>query len=402
MTQTFGRAADMIAAIHPEDPIHCLRPKAARAAAQAFVAGFPGTVMYAVKCNPDRRMLRALVDGGIRHFDTASLPEIEAVNDLVIDDLSGDQSEPVCHFMHPVKSRRAIAEAYHRYGVRSFVLDHVDELAKITEATGGATDLDLFIRMATPRKQAVCDLGGKFGVDGAEFVSLLRQAAPAARRLGIAFHVGSQCLSPAAYRRSIQLAAEGAQAAGVEIAILDVGGGFPVRYQGVTPPDWSDYFAVIDHARIEAGFSAVELYCEPGRALVADAMSIVVRVELRRGDALYINDGIYGGLSEFRFEGIHLPVRRHRPDGSAEDGPLLPFRFFGPTCDPVDSMPGPHWLPRDLAEGDYIEIGQTGAYSTCCRTGFNGFYSDRFVFLRDAPFHGIDIPATPVRAVAAA
>lgn len=402
MTQTFGSAAEMIAALQPEDPVHCLRPRAARTAAAAFVTGFPGTVMYAVKCNPDRRLLRALVDGGVRHFDTASLPEIEAVNDLVIDDLSNGQAEPVCHFMHPVKSRRAIGQAYHRYGVRSFVLDHPDELAKVMEATGRAPDLDLFVRMATPRKQAVCDLGGKFGIDGAEFVELLRRCRPLARRLGIAFHVGSQCLSPSAYARSVALAGQGAGAAGVSVDLLDVGGGFPVRYQGVTPPDWSDYFSVIDAARRDHGFTAADLYCEPGRALVADAMSIVARVELRRGDALHINDGVYGGLSEFRFEGIHLPVRRHRLGGAPDGAELMPFRLFGPTCDPVDSMPGPHWLPADVAEGDYIEIGQTGAYSTCCRTGFNGFYSDRFVFLRDAPFHGIELPASELREIAAA
>ena len=379
----FDTAAAMVAADRPEDPVYCLRPHVLHESARRFTTLFPGTVLYAVKCNDDPRVLRALHDGGVRHFDVASVPEIALVRALL--------PEAQCAYMHPVKSRRAIAEAYHRHGVRCFALDHEDELAKIIDATGGAHDLTLMVRLDVPRNQALYDLSGKFGAAPAEAAALLRAARAPGRRLGLTFHVGSQCLRPAAFRRAIDLAGQTVDAAGIALDVLDVGGGFPVPYVACEPPPLEDYIAAIRDGVDALGLPpGCALWCEPGRALVAEACSVVVRVELRKGEALYINDGIYGSLSDLEIDGIDFPMRAIRPDtgsdAGAREGPagrLAGFRLFGPTCDSFDRMSGPHWLPEDIREGDWIEIGQAGAYAAVLRTRFNGFHPERVVTVAD-------------------
>lgn len=378
MTQTFDHPAAMVEILRPENPVCCLRPHVLQATAKHLIASFPGDVMYAVKCNNDRRVLRALYDGGIRHFDTASLPEVEQVHDQF--------HAPHCHFMHPVKSRHAIRESYQRYGMRSFVLDHADELTKIVAETDGGHDLTLLVRLEAARNQAVCDLGGKFGADVETAAALLRAARAPGRRLGLTFHVGSQCLSPAAYARAIRMAGEVRDLAGVEIDLLDVGGGFPVPYVGTEPPPFEAFVEAIVGAVKEIALpESTQLLCEPGRALVAGGCSLVVRVDLRRGNSLYLNDGVYGSLSDMRFDGIDFPMRVIRPDGEASRE-LAGFHLFGPTCDSTDSLPGPYWLPADVREGDWIEIGQMGAYSTALKTGFNGFHTVDLVYVRDDAF----------------
>ena len=122
-----------------------------------------------------------------------------------------------------------------------------------------------------------------------------------------------------------------------------------------------------------------------GRALVAGGTSVVVQVQHRRGDALYINDGVYGSLSDAGAPGFRFPVRLIRPDGAAPSDQPAAFSLFGPTCDSADRMDGPFLLPADVAEGDWIEIGQLGAYGACLRTAFNGFDRARLVEVRDPP-----------------
>ncbi len=361
---------DLVAILRPEEPLTCLRTAALRANAAGFTAGFPGVTMYAVKCNPDPAVLQALWDGGVRHFDCASLPEVERVSRIF----------PLAeiHFMHPVKSRRAIARSYRLHGVKTFVIDSASELAKMLEETGAPADLDLVIRLALPTGPAKSDLSGKFGAWPVEAATLLRQARPHARTLGISFHVGSQCLEPLAWRRAIQLAGETMRASGVPVDVLDVGGGFPVAYPDQTPPALGAIFA-----EIEAGVDALDLpglvlWAEPGRALVANGTSVVVQVQLRRGNALYINDGVFGSLSDAGPPGFRYPARLLRASAAgAQD-----FTFFGPTCDSNDVMAGPFVLPDDVSEGDWVEIGQLGAYGAALRTAFNGFGEGRSVAVR--------------------
>ena len=360
--------------LRPSEPMHCLRPSIVTDAASRMVAAFPGDVLYAVKCNPDPSVLRAVWQGGVRHFDCASAPEVSLVRTMFPD--------AAIHFMHPVKARPAIREAYGQHGVRDFVLDSVDELAKILQETDNAGDLGLFVRLAMPGGCAAYDLSGKFGVPVEEASALLRAARPHAIRLGVCFHVGSQCLEPLAYRRALALTGAAIRLAGVPMEVIDVGGGFPVSYPDVTPPPLGAYLAEIEGAFEDLGLpAATRLWAEPGRALVAAGTSVVVQVQLRRGDALYINDGVYGSLSDAGTPQFRFPSRLIRPSDARDSG----FELFGPTCDSADHMRGPFLLPADVREGDWIEIGQLGAYGACLRTAFNGFDKARLVQVRDRP-----------------
>jgi ornithine decarboxylase len=375
--------ADLVAALRPEEPLHCLRPATLAATAHDFIAAFPGDVLYAVKCNPDPAVLRALWAGGVRHFDCASPAEIALVRTMFPD--AG------IHFMHPVKARGAIREAWSRHGVRDFVLDSAAELGKIlheTAATGTPGTLGLVVRLALPRGGAVLDLSGKFGAEAEEAAALLRAARPVAARLGVAFHVGSQCLDPLAWRHALALAGEVIAQAGVAIDIVDIGGGFPARYPDAEPPALGAIMA-----EIEAGFERLDLpgarlWAEPGRALVAGGASVVLQVQARRGDVLYVNDGVYGSLADAGTLGFRYPVRCLRPGGPTPSAALRDFAFMGPTCDSADAMRGPFRLPEDIVEGDWIEVGQLGAYGACLRTGFNGFDRARIAEVSDHPLGG--------------
>ena len=368
----------LVADLRPEEPVHCLRPATLRATAQEFVAAFPGDVLYAVKCNPDPAVLRALWAGGVRHFDCASPNEVLLVRQMFPD--------AQIHLMHPIKARSAIREAWVRHQVRDFALDSVDELEKVadeTVATGVPGDLGLIVRLALPRGGAVLDLSGKFGAEAADAVMLLRAARPRAARLGVAFHVGSQCLDPLAWRHALQLAGEVIAAAGVVVDIVDVGGGFPVAYPDVEPPPLGAFIAEIEAGFEGLGLPKARLWAEPGRALVAGGGSIVVQVQARRGDALYINDGVYGSLADAGALGFRYPVRCIRLGGALQNDTERGFSFFGPTCDSADVMRGPFFLPANIGEGDWIEIGQLGAYGACLRTGFNGFDRARIAEIQD-------------------
>jgi ornithine decarboxylase len=354
-----------------------VRPDAVRAAAHWFRHTFKGDALYAVKANPSPWVIRTLAECGVAGFDVASIREIE----LVREHAPGARLA----FMHPVKSRQAIASAYFDHGVRVFALDSHEELAKIQEATGGADDLSLMVRLAVEAPGAAYSLTGKFGVDPVAAPELLLAARRATQDLmGVAFHVGSQCMRPSAYQAAMAQASRALVRAGVFADVVDVGGGFPSIYPGMIPPDLSEYTAAIDR-----GFSEMmvhettELWCEPGRALVAEGSSLLTRVELRKGEALYLNDGAYGSLFDAAHAKWRFPVKRVRKEESS--APLKPFQLFGPTCDSADQMPGPFWLPDDIAEGDYVEIGMLGAYGVAMATRFNGFGEMETVCVDDAP-----------------
>jgi ornithine decarboxylase len=375
----------LIAGMRPEEPVHCIRPAVITETALDFVAAFPGDVLYAVKCNPDPAVLRALWAGGVRHFDCASPNEVHLVRQMFPD--------ADIHFMHPIKGRGAIREAWARHGIRDFALDSDAELTKILdeiEATGVTGDLGLIVRLALPKGGAVLDLSGKFGAENEEAVALLRAARPYAARLGVAFHVGSQCLDPLAWRRALEIAGAVIAEAGVAIEILDIGGGFPVAYPDVEPPPLGAFLAEIEAGFEQLNLPGTRLWAEPGRALVANGGSVVVQVQARRGDALYINDGVYGSLADAGALGFRYPVRCIRPGRAPSTGTESGFSFFGPTCDSADTMRGPFVLPADIAEGDWIEIGLLGAYGACLRTGFNGFDRARIAEIFDAPLDQVD------------
>jgi ornithine decarboxylase len=373
----FTSASSLVRTCAPTGPVTCLRPHAAARAVRYFKRNFPGEILYAVKSNPTFEIIDAVYGAGINRFDVASIAETRLVAERF----------PNAHlsFMHPVKSRDAIGEAYFAHGVRDFALDSAEELAKIAAATDGADDLTLLVRLAVPNDHAEFNLSAKFGVAPAQAGELLLQARATAARVGVSFHVGSQCLSPASFGTALRMVGELIRRSGVMLDIVNVGGGFPAHYADMTPPPLGDYMDEIKSglAQIPIG-DACEIWAEPGRALVAEAASTLVRVDHRRGDHIYVNDGTYGSLFDAGAPGFVYPVRAIRLRGRTART-LLPYSFFGPTCDGLDYMKGPFMLPADMREGDYIEIGQTGAYGSALRTRFNGFYSDETAIVKDAP-----------------
>ena len=389
---TGSRGAAAIAKLRPVQPVTLLRPHAARRAARYFVEKFPGRSLYAVKANPSPDLLRVLWDAGVTHYDVASIGEVRLVHDTL--------PEAVLCFMHPVKAEEAIAEAYFKHRVKTFSLDTVEELDKIVRATSTdgvpATDLNLLVRIRVSSDHAKLSLASKFGADPRDVSTLLFAARQAADALGICFHVGSQAMTPAAFAEAMARVRDAIVEAAVTVDIVDVGGGFPSSYPGMEPPPLETYFSVI-HQSFEAlpiSYSA-ELWCEPGRALCAEYASVLVRVEKRRGDELYINDGAYGALFDAAHIGWRYPVRliRHEESNTRP----MSFSFYGPTCDDLDRMAGPFELPGDVGPGDFIEIGMLGAYGCAMRTQFNGFGVVDSVIVDDEPMASLYGASAPAR-----
>ena len=333
-----------------------------------------------MKANPSAWLLRALYEAGLRQFEVASIREVKLVAGM-FDDVE-------VAFMNPVKSIEAIHTAYHDFGVRTFALDCESELTKILTATNDARDLTLCLRHAAPSDEAKISLSKKFGADGNEAVRLLQQMRQKVKRLGVAFHVGSQNMAPDAYVRAIDIVEQTIIRAGVIVDVLNVGGGFPAEYPGMEPAPLRAFVDAIE-ARFEEMLVAenCELWCEPGRALSATAASLLVRVESRKDGELYINDGVFGALSDAGHLDWPFPVRALTASSAPVE--LRAFGFYGPTCDDADFIKGPYLLPTTIEVGDYIEIGQLGAYGVALASRFNGFGGEHLtVTVRDAPMAG--------------
>jgi len=363
--------------LRPAAPVTLIRPQAAARAARFFSQKFPGRSLYAVKANPSPELLKTLWAAGITHFDVASIAEVRLVARAL-------PQAKLC-FMHPVKAEEAIREAYFQHGVRTFSLDSLEELEKIVRVTRGASDLELCVRLRVSSEHSKLSLAAKFGCELADARELLQAARQAADALGICFHVGSQAMTPHAYVQAIERVRAAIVDASVTVDIVDVGGGFPSSYPGMEPPPLEDYFRAIHRAfeSLPISYSA-ELWCEPGRALCAEYSSLIVRVERRRGNELYINDGAYGALFDAAHLGWRFPVRLLRPEANDEQD-MEAFSFYGPTCDDMDHMAGPFHLPADIKAGDYIEIGMLGAYGSAMRTDFNGFGAETLCEVADEP-----------------
>lgn len=376
----FQDASAVVRALSPDEPVIINRPHAAARAARFFVEKFPGKSLYAVKANPSPELLQVLWDAGVTHYDVASIAEVRMARVALPD-------AELC-FMHPVKTSSAIREAYFDHGVKTFSLDTHEELEKIVAATTRedgtvAADLRLCVRLRVSSEHAKLSLAAKFGVDLADAGPLLQAARQVADWLGVCFHVGSQAMTPFAYVQAMERVRVAIVDAAVTVDIIDVGGGFPSIYPGMEPPPLEDYFASIHRAfeSLPVSYSS-ELWCEPGRALCAEYNSLIVKVEKRRGDELYINEGAYGALFDAAHIGWRFPVKLLRD--SAEE-PADQFAFFGPTCDDMDYMEGPFALPSDVQPGDWIEIGMLGAYGAAMRTKFNGFGQGAVVETTDEP-----------------
>lgn len=373
-------ALSVARALSPDEPVILNRPHAAARAARFFAEKFPGKSLYAVKANPSPDLLQVLWASGITHYDVASIAEVRLVRETL--------PEAVLCFMHPVKPAAAIAEAYKVHGVRTFSLDSHEELEKIVKATAAedgtpAADLRLCVRLRVSSEYSELSLASKFGIDLADAGALLQATRQVADWLGVCFHVGSQAMTPFAYVQAIERVRAAIVDASVTVDIVDIGGGFPSIYPGMEPPPLEDFFDVIHRAfeSLPVSYSS-ELWCEPGRALCAEYNSMIVRVEKRRGEELYINDGAYGALYDAAHVGWRFPVKC-LAEGRVDA--LGTFSFYGPTCDDADYMEGPFLLPADIQPGDYIEVGMLGAYGAAMKTRFNGFGTGAVETVSDEP-----------------
>jgi ornithine decarboxylase len=349
----------------PENPVLFFAPSAAQAAARRFIDGFPGMVTYAVKSNPGEAMVENLAAAGIRGYDCASPFEIDLIRRLAPD--------AAIHYNNPVRARHEIAHAVER-GVKSYSVDSRSELAKLVEMVP-AEGTEISVRYKLPVAGAAYNFGAKFGATVELATELLKDVAAAGFIPSLTFHPGTQCTDPAAWEAYIREGANIAKAAGVTIARLNVGGGFPNhRMKGIVP-QIEETFALIDRVATEAfGTDRPLLVCEPGRALCGDAFALAARVKALRDDThVFLNDGVYGALTELPMIGVIDRMEVIAPTGEKRTGEVLPRIVFGPTCDSVDRLPGELPLPADIAEGDFVVWQGMGSYSTVTNTRFNGF-----------------------------
>ncbi len=373
----FKSVDELISQLQPDKPVYCIRKKSIQIASKYFQSKFPGSILYAVKTNPNKEVLKTIIQSGVRQFDVASVEEIKSIKKI--------DPNLRCSYMHTVKSRENIKEAYFKYGVKDFSLDTKEELIKILECSNNAKDLNLFVRVAVSNEHAEIDLSKKFGALTSEAMGLLRLAKANSKKVGLSFHVGSQCMHPISYSKGISEIGNIIKRTKIVPDYINVGGGFPTIYPDLVPQSLDSYFEEIKNSLAKLKLEKMpEIICEPGRAIVAESGSTIVRVNLRKKTKLYINDGTYGSLFDAGVPNIVYPTKLIT-NGRVVSKKLTSFDFYGPTCDSMDYMKGPFLLPNNVKENDYIELGQLGAYGLTFRTQFNGFFSDEIYEVEDSP-----------------
>ena len=373
----FKDVNELVNELKPDYPVYCIRPESIKKSTKFFKDNFPGKVLYAVKTNPNEKVIKQIISNGIEDFDVASLNEIKLIKKI--------KPEANLYFMHTIKSKENILSAYFDYGVKNFALDSKDELRKILEATNQAKDLNLYVRIAISNEHAEIDLSRKFGALPSEALGLVRLCKEYSKKLGISFHVGSQCMHKISYSKGIREIGNIIKKTKIIPDVINVGGGFPSIYPDLNPEPLSSYLDEIKKSLKNLKLPKLpEIICEPGRAIVAESGSTIVKVILRKKQNLYINDGTYGSLFDAGVPNFVLPTKMIT-SGRIHSKKLTSFSFFGPTCDSLDYMKGPFLLPNNIKEGDYIELGQLGAYGLTFRTKFNGFYSNEIFEVNDKP-----------------
>ena len=377
--QKFKSVEDLINQLKPEKPVYCIRKNSVTIASKFFQKNFPGDILYAVKTNPHPIIIKTLLESGINQFDVASIEEIKRVREFT--------STAKCSFMHTIKSPESIKKAYFDFGIKIFSLDTKEELIKIIRNTNNAKDLELFVRVTVSNEHAEIDLSKKFGALNSEALGLLRLAKQYSKKVGLSFHVGSQCMHPISYAKGISVIGNIIKKTKIVPDYINVGGGFPTIYPDLVPHNMIEYFNEIKKSLENLKLEKMpKIICEPGRALVAESGSTIVRVNLRKKQKLYINDGTYGTLFDGGTPNIVYPTKMIKDNSSKIiSKKTTAFNFFGPTCDSMDYMKGPFILPNNIKENDYIELGQLGAYGLTFRTQFNGFFSDEIYEVEDNP-----------------
>tara|TARA_B100000686_G_scaffold41043_1_gene42431 strand:+ start:27 stop:1205 length:1179 start_codon:yes stop_codon:yes gene_type:complete len=375
--QKFKRVDELINQLRPDGPVYCIRKHSIHIASKFFQNKFPGKVLYAVKTNPHPEVLKTITQSGINNFDVASIEEIKTIKKI--------NPKSNCFYMHTVKSRDSIKKAYYNYGIKKFSLDTKDELIKIIESTNYAKDLELFVRVSVSNEHAEIDLSKKFGAINSEATGLLRLTKQYSKKIGLSFHVGSQCMHPISYTKGISEIGNIIKKTKIIPDYINIGGGFPTIYPDLIPQSLENYFEEIKKSLASLKLQKKpEIICEPGRAIVAESGSTIVKVLLRKKQKLFINDGTYGTLFDAGVPNIVYPSKLIK-NGRIISKKMTSFDFYGPTCDSMDYMKGPFVLPNNVKEGDYIELGQLGAYGLTFRTKFNGFFSDEIYEIEDEP-----------------
>ncbi len=377
--QKFKSVEDLVNQLRPDKPVYCIRKNSILSASKYFQKKFPGEILYAVKTNPHPEIIKTLIKSGVHQFDVASIEEIKAIKKF------SDTAK--CSYMHTVKSRESISEAYFKYGVKTFALDTKDELIKIIESTSYAKDLELFVRVAVSNEHAEIDLSKKFGAQSSEAIGLFRLAKQHSLKIGLSFHVGSQCMHPISYSKGISEIGKIIKKTKIIPDFINIGGGFPTIYPDLIPQSLDNYMSEIKKSLKGLKLNKLpKIICEPGRALVAESGSTIVRVNLRKKQKLYINDGTYGTLFDAGTPNIVFPSKMIKDNSNKIiSKKITAFDFYGPTCDSMDYMKGPFLLPNNIKENDYIELGQLGSYGLTFRTQFNGYYSNEIYEVEDNP-----------------
>ena len=375
--EKFTNVNELINVLKPVNPVYCIRPEQIKKSSDFFIKNFPGEILYAVKTNPNKFVLDQVYSNGIQNFDVASISEIKLIKKYY--------PKAKMFFMHTVKAKEDIKEAYVNYGIKDFSLDTKEELLKILENTNGAKDLNLYVRIAVSNEHAEFDLSRKFGALPSEALGLVRLCKLHAKKIGISFHVGSQCMHKISFFKGLNEIKNIIKKTKIIPDVINIGGGFPSIYPDLKPEPLENYIKEIKRGLQNLKIEKLpKIICEPGRAIVAESGSTIVRVNLRKKNKLYVNDGTYGTLFDAGTPNFVLPARLIS-NGRSHSKKITAFNFYGPTCDSLDYMKGPFLLPNNIKEGDYIELGQLGAYGLTFRTKFNGFYSDHIVQVNDAP-----------------
>ena len=234
----FKSVEELVNRLKPDRPVYCIRKNSILSASNFFQKNFHGKILYAVKTNPHPEVIKTLIQTGINQFDVASIEEIKIIKKF--------SKSAKCSYMHTVKSRESIKDAYFNYGVKTFSLDTKDELIKIIKSTNNAEDLELFVRVAVSNEHAEIDLSKKFGALTSEAIGLLRLVKQHAKKVGLSFHVGSQCMHPISYAKGISEIGNIIKKTKIIPDYINIGGGFPTIYPDLIPQSLISYFNEIN------------------------------------------------------------------------------------------------------------------------------------------------------------
>jgi len=364
-------------ALRLHEPFCIYRPHTVIHRLYEFAEHCPWTVAYAVRANPEPLILDEMVRKGLEWFAVHTEGELKHVAKLYPD--------AKLHLTAVVKAPELVEMAYHKYRVRSFVVDHPREFNKIKAVAG--LDATVLVRLHVPVKDGEQDEGERYGcsIDGA--VYLMREIVEAGYKVGLCFNVATQLASPRSYDEAFMRLREVLRRAPYRLDMLSLGGGFPAPYLDYTPPSLESFMRTLKKGVESLKLpSTCKVIVEPGRALVADALSVVVRVDLRRGKFLYINDGKLGLLSNIDHPRMKPTLRMIRL-GEIQDTGVEGYSLAGPSGYINDLLPGPFQLPDDIRAGDYLEFGQMGAYTLHMATSFHLPQPPRIVLVGDSsPF----------------